>query len=377
MKSGKVGIIGGGPSGLYLAMLLAEKGVHTTVFDHKIPFEKACGGGITSKAFGRYPILDDLETITQTITEFEVISADKRTVSISENAHLKVVSRLKLSEYMLDKAINSGVIHISEKADGFRSENGKSILTAGGKEYAFDFVAGADGAHGISRRLFGAEAFNKSRYAAMGYYIEGLSTHKIVLKFYQDKQGYLWMFPRPGHASVGIAFLSGTMEKEDVLQLLDEFMAEHYPDFTIDPQQNYAATIPIVPRWRKENLQGTGWALIGDAGGFADPITGEGIYFAFETAALLAESIIENRPDTYFDKCAEIRAELEKAYDIIPRIYGGKTINRLVRIARRSERLRRSAAAYIMGYLSYRKMKQHVVTNSFKIGTEVVSSFFK
>lgn len=154
-------------------------------------------------------------------------------------------------------------------------------------------------------------------------------------------------------------------------------MQTYYPDFKIDPQKNYAATIPIVPRWRKENVQGQGWALIGDAGGFADPITGEGIYFAFETAALLAYAILENNSESYFDKCHDIRAELEKAYNIIPSIYGGKTINRLIRLARRSERLRKSAGEFIMGYIPYTKMKQHVINNSFKIGTEVIGSLFR
>jgi hypothetical protein len=52
-------IIGAGPAGAYLAYRLAAAGVKIALFDPKVPWEKPCGGGITHKAWSRFPLLTD------------------------------------------------------------------------------------------------------------------------------------------------------------------------------------------------------------------------------------------------------------------------------------------------------------------------------
>ena len=47
--------------------------------------------------------------------------------------------------------------------------------------------------------------------------------------------------------------------------------------------------------WKKNVIAGDRWALVGDAAGLTDPITGEGIYFAFRSAEILAETSIAPR----------------------------------------------------------------------------------
>lgn len=356
----KIGIIGGGPAGSYAAWLLQQKGFQCTIFDHKIPFEKACGGGITSKAFASFDILNDCEKKMQVVRSFQIISPKNKTVTLQNDATLHIVSRKTLSEYMLQKCLDSGVQHIAEKVVGCDRKNNQFTITTDKEYTGFDFVLGADGANGVSRNLFGAEAFNKNRLGAMGYYIDGLTDQKIIIKFYADFQGYLWMFPRPGHASVGVGFPSGSCNKKKVLEMVTAFLAEYYPQFHPDENHSYAATIPFVADWKKENLQGDGWALLGDAGGFTDVITGEGIYYAFKSAELFVQCMVAEKPENYFSASAQVRNELQKSYQLMPRFYQKKTLELLVSMCRRSAFVRKLSAQLIIGNQSYLTLKKYL-----------------
>ena len=56
----------------------------------------------------------------------------------------------------------------------------------------------------------------------------------------------------------------------------------------------FGAKIPTLDlaTWKGLQATGDGWALIGDAAGFCDPITGEGIFYAFKSADLLADALM-------------------------------------------------------------------------------------
>ena len=53
----KVAVLGGGPAGAMAAATLAAGGVETVLLDEKLAWEKPCGGGLTWKAYDRYPFL--------------------------------------------------------------------------------------------------------------------------------------------------------------------------------------------------------------------------------------------------------------------------------------------------------------------------------
>ena len=65
--------------------------------------------------------------------------------------------------------------------------------------------------------------------------------------------------------------------------------------------ERYAARIPgLAPQtWDTRHAAGPGWALLGDAAGFADPVTGEGIYYALRSAELWAEAYLAGTPERY------------------------------------------------------------------------------
>ena len=53
----RVAILGGGPAGAFAAEQLASGGLQVRLFDEKLAWEKPCGGGLTYKAYNRYPFL--------------------------------------------------------------------------------------------------------------------------------------------------------------------------------------------------------------------------------------------------------------------------------------------------------------------------------
>src|SRR5437762_13683163 len=69
--------------------------------------------------------------------------------------------------------------------------------------------------------------------------------------------------------------------------------------------ERYAARIPgLAPKaWNTRTACGTDWALLGDAAGFADPVTGEGIYYDIRSAELFAESYLAKDPAVYEQLC--------------------------------------------------------------------------
>src|SRR5438132_3230603 len=65
--------------------------------------------------------------------------------------------------------------------------------------------------------------------------------------------------------------------------------------------ERYAARIPGLspPTWDTRKACGEGWALLGDAAGFADPVTGERIYYAIRSAELFVDAYLTGGPLSY------------------------------------------------------------------------------
>ena len=65
--------------------------------------------------------------------------------------------------------------------------------------------------------------------------------------------------------------------------------------------ERYAARIPglSAKTWDSRTVCGDDWALLGDAAGFADPVTGEGIYYALRSAELFAECFLSGAAQSY------------------------------------------------------------------------------
>src|SRR5207247_1913658 len=97
------------------------------------------------------------------------------------------------------------------------------------------------------------------------------------------------------------------------------------PPEVMDHAEFYSAPVPCLRyrSWKNNVIAGNRWALVGDAAGLVDPITAEGIYFAFRSGEILAENI--DRPDAYPKAIwNDMGRELARAAHMYKRFYRGR-----------------------------------------------------
>ncbi len=156
--------------------------------------------------------------------------------------------------------------------DAERSGSGWKLRTKQGAIDA-DYCLIATGARNPLREL-GTQLTSSDTMSALGYYVPG-TREKIDIQFLPNLEGYIWVFPRCGHLSVGIC---GKGESASALRTrLELYMDEQ--GISRDGAAFYSHLLPCLgtPSWKKNRVAGEGWLAIGDAAGLVDPITGEGL----------------------------------------------------------------------------------------------------
>ena len=202
------------------------------------------------------------------------------------------------------------------KAEALEAAADEVRITAGGQTRAYDWVIGADGARGLTRRALGLVPRGDS--LGLGGSLAGLEHRELVLAFPDLADAYLWIFPRPGGASVGIAYTAGTLSDGAARAALDTFLDRHLPPgWRGLPGPRYRYPIPVFGPWTLESVR-AGLArrilLAGDAAALADPLTREGIRYGLLSGLWAAASLLEGRPETYPDRLeAELGEEMGKA----------------------------------------------------------------
>jgi len=194
--------------------------------------------------------------------------------------------------------------------------------------------------------------------ATAGYYIPG-SGDSIHISFLRGLDGYIWLFPRRDHFSAGICGRMSVIPTRQLRGTLEEFLAQRGFDLREAEFYSHVLPAPRASALRQLKLQGEGWALIGDAAGLVDPITGEGLYYALRSAELLAEALVKAAPERYSQAVRdEILPELETAARYADRFYsgnflGGAVLDRMVQFTAGSGRVRRLMCDVFSGAQGY------------------------
>jgi geranylgeranyl reductase family protein len=393
-------IVGAGPAGSFAAELLARGGAKVVLFDGRPEGEpKACGGGVTAKALKAWPQL--LNAVGRTITELDLYSPSSKRLHLALDEPFAIYSRIAFDCYLRDRARDAGARIVADKISARkakRTDSGWKLKGDSRSDWTGAVLIGADGANsGIAKMLAGPLPPSDME-VAFGYRAPLPANDLVpaVVAFLPGWIGYAWAFPRPDHISFGIATTQDAFKHEPLDDLLWRFMIGYYRqcegekvnfwqvaansgentrinEHLRSTAERYAARIPglAAKTWDNRKVCGEDWALLGDAAGFADPVTGEGIYYALRSAELFAEAYLSGDARSYEEKWREdFGAELRRAAQMRRRFYGNfwgaPFTERMIEFARGHRGVKRVLGDLVAGEQGYVDLKKKLVKSALR-----------
>ena len=365
-KNYDVIIAGAGPSGALLAFDLATKGIDVLVLEKDIlPRYKCCAGGVTFRAAG---FLNGTlkEVMDNVVTNVTVRCGDDGYSGYSDEDLIYTVKRDVFDHALIKKAEKAGATVLQgQKVKRIEDKNGQVEVVTANESYHARFVAGADGAHSVVAKAIGKNNIRN--------HIVAINTEVIVPDHELEKwrsrihidvgcvsDGYAWIFPKQESLSVGIGCMRerATYLRRDFSRFVESLGFDKYP-----VSRSGGGLLPIC----KKNVvvQRDCILLLGDAAGFVDPLTGEGIYYAMKSAGLAAP-VIEKRLLNNADCFDEYQHAVDK--EIVSEIQIAWTFQRLYKrlqskvipILHVDERIWRGCCSLVRGDLNYSSVLKRI-----------------
>ncbi len=288
--TGSVLIIGGGPVGLATAIALREQGLHVRVIDpRRPPIDKACGEGLMPDGV-RWLQDHGVEIGPAECCRLRGIRyLDGETVAEArfDSDHGLGIRRVTLHRALVERAEVLGVrLEWGVRALGLGT--GRVETTAG--SLRTDWIVGADGLDSRVRRWAGLERRRRRRHRRTGvrrHFRVAPWTDVVEVHWTDDCEAYVTPVA-PGETGVAILWSGEPGGFDDGLARFPA-LAERLAGARTASIDRGAG-----PLWRRARAVQSGrLALVGDAAGYLDAITGEGLALGFHEADALAEAIAE------------------------------------------------------------------------------------
>jgi geranylgeranyl reductase family protein len=290
MKRWDTLIVGAGPAGCAAAYDLAAAGRSVLLLDKaEFPGHKACAGGLTRKSLRalRYSVAP---IVRATLSEIVVERRRGQSATLSSRSSVCAMTvRQELDAFCLEQALATGaqLIRIGTLTGVEEGTDGVAIHTAE-TSIRGRFLIGADGANSRVRQLLGGEDppwFRRGFALEAEVRPQGGSGSSLVFDLSPVGRGYGWIFPKRDHLNIGL-YTESAEEKLNRRGLMayigERFAGAQAGDVT---GQYLGFGAEDAPPARGHVF------LVGDAGGFADPLTGEGIYGAIASGQAAAAAI--------------------------------------------------------------------------------------
>lgn len=341
-------VVGGGPAGAVTAWALARQGVRVAVLDRaEFPRDKVCGDYVEPaglRILGQVGCLEALRAQGPVAITGTRIVVDGETVFRGEvpyyhqddagtdpmPAHALILPRRDLDAAILRSAEAAGaqvrtgctVRHLERDGGGVRVEYLTRADRRSPRCVRAPLVIGADGTESVVARCLGTPAHDlRHLYVSQRGYLEGVSVAPGEATVWFDREGYPgygWLFPMPaGRANVGIGTSSLVARRFglSVPELFQRFVRRlraRHPGCSRAELEGRASggVCRTYGGIRRNHHDRT--LLVGDAGAFIDPVTGEGITPGMEAGLLAAGTALEALSAGRFD--AAFLARYEHAF---------------------------------------------------------------
>ena len=325
---------GAGPAGATAAYYLAKEGRKVALVDRaKFPREKACGGGLCVH-------IEEFDHIISNWNDFLeskclrgiVYGPDFMPVDyVSEKPFFYNIRRLQFDNKLVEYAVAEGAdLHQGVAVKSFEVCDDKVVTTLrNGDKLTSEVIIGAGGSSDmVSRRIREVENMPKiwkDSDIAMALYFEvdvgrefmdrvyGEERISMAHIKYQNLDGYGWSFSKDTVLNVGIGCPRSVIKKlkkegngwDERQYLLDyvETLKEQgwFPkDIEVTRKMISGANIPVGMGMKC--TVGDRMLVVGDAGGFVSPLSGEGLYYALDSGRMAAESLHQIFDNGNFDK---------------------------------------------------------------------------
>jgi flavin-dependent dehydrogenase len=284
-------VIGGGPAGLAAAIAARQQGLRVLVADGaKPPIDKACGevlmpDAITALArLGIFLPAADRSTLHGVRFVGSGVSAE---AAFPSDTAAVSIRRTVLHRIIAERAATLGVGLLWQSVvTGIRGEE----VLLGNRSVRTSWIIGADGANSRVRRWADLDAYShtKLRYAFRRHYRVAPWNDRMEIHWGKRCQGYATAV---GNDQVCVAAASSSpdLRLESALAEFPELDARLRGAESTSAERGAVSANRTLRRVWKRNV-----ALIGDASGTVDAITGEGLGLAFGQALALANCLQAN-----------------------------------------------------------------------------------
>lgn len=349
-------VIGAGPAGGSAALALARAGAEVDLYLPARPGEKPCGGAVPEHVLPRLEGFDP--SPLPAVIGPEAVLEDARGGALEIDLEgIRIFRRADLDRAICEAAVAAGARPILRKVESLET-------------LSYDWIIGADGARGRTRRSLGLQPQGES--VGMGGSLSGLRCDRLVLAFPDLADAYLWIFPRPGGASVGIAWTPERLSDGAARAALDAFLDRHLPAGWRDlPGPRYRYPIPVFGPWTREAVERgleQRILLVGDAAAVADPLTREGIRYGMLSGLWAAESLLAGTPEAYPERLSmELREEMERAGRARSLFFDDPIGQWMVPVSRLHPGIRRVLSDLLACRQPYRGLRRRLISAALRI----------
>ncbi|MEA9355778.1 NAD(P)/FAD-dependent oxidoreductase [Bacteriovorax sp. PP10] len=305
----KIGIVGAGPAGSMSAYFLASQGHAVTLFERKKEVErKVCGEYLCPEGVR---LLEELNLFDRLCAGFEelngMVLVSPTNISIPsyfpQTDKKKVNKGLSLNRKIFDQrllglALETGAVLLKDTTVTrvVQNTNQKWTVIANEENYEFDLLIAADGRQSKIGHTLKHLKFIDTKRAAIHCYLSRKVDRgqRLGEMHILNENRYCGLDPiSDDEVNFSVVCDSKRLKKNTPQNIINEVLASSIRlNQMFDPVDDNTE-IKVVTSLKNKNLYiaGNGLAYVGDAAGFIDPLTGEGIYNALLTSKLLKESI--------------------------------------------------------------------------------------
>jgi geranylgeranyl reductase family protein len=383
-------IVGGGPAGSVAGINLADLKGRVLLLDRaQFPRVKPCGGGISYRVYDRFryltPVLRSVPT--NLINRVVLESPAGEIVDTSDSEPLyAMVRRYEFDAALLQECKRRGV-EVLENCTATNVDvrpDGVTITTSAGATLDCDLVIGADGVNSVvairsglrdnwSDDCVAIDTTEESPYEQL----TGPKDTMYVYYGFGNTYGYGYVFPKVNHINVGIGYVLSyyraavkSKPYENHQAFVSHLRREGVLTGSSDVSNFLTSLLPVGGPLKR--ISGDRVLVAGDAAGFVNGLTAEGIYYAMASGehagkaaaqAVRAGKFDAESLSSYDLACdTEMGYELSKSVVLQKRLLGHPgRIDKIVKLARNNPRLQLLFTRFAVGRISYGELKRTVI----------------